>query len=508
MAYPQGYPQSHYQTRRQRYRLIGAYVGFIGVIIGVVMLLPLTALVAYPEEWRLAWGFLLPGSFLMGVGTLCWRVLSVRASGLLSLRDATVVVVLSWLLAIGFGTVPYLALSNLSVTQATFESTSGWTTTGLSVLAVGEAPHLILLFRSFTQLFGGAGFVIIAFSVLTSSTLTSSTLTSQLIPGLSAAEGRTEQLVPHVQRSAKWVCGLYFGVVVFGVIAFRWAGMDEFDAINHAFATLSTGGFSTRADSIGAWQSSKIEFVTIVLMLLGSLNYVTSYLALTGRFKAVWRNSELRLQMALVTMASLLLLFGMTLTQSPTCLHAIRTTIFATVTALSTTGFATVNYQSWNGFGQLITIVLMTIGGQSGSTAGGLKIYRIYVLLQSLLWEIKRWFLPKHSVTELSLWQGERHHFLSDSQRLQISLHMLLYILVLLMGTGVLTAYGHPIQESLFEYASALSTVGLSIGITQPTAPSGLLWAEIVGMLLGRLEITVVLIGFLQVVQDVRVLRH
>lgn len=497
---------SYSSSLSHRYRLIFAYTGLMGIIIGGVMLLPLLALVFYRAEWYLAWGFLLPGGLLIGSGWLLWQRLNpshVRPPQRLSIRDATVVVVLSWILAIGASTFPYLAFEGLNITQATFESTSGWTTTGLSVLEIEKSSHLVLLFRSLTQLFGGAGFAIIALSGL-------SALTGVTTPELSVAEGRTEQLVPQVQRSAKWVMSLYLGYVVVGIIALRLAGMSLFEAINHAACTLSTGGFSTRADSIAAWDSPQVEFVTIALMLLGSLNYVTGYLALNGRIRSVWRNSELRLQASIVGIAMLLLWLPCSAMLSSTKFKgfsAIRLSLFSTMTALSTTGFATIDYGLMSGFSLLVIIVLMIIGGQSGSTAGGLKLYRLGVLLQALVWEIKRCFLPKHAVTEWSLWQGERPHFLSDRDTFKASSYLVLYLLCLIIGTGILTAHGNALQDSLFEYTSALSTVGLSVGITQAAAPVDILWAEIVGMLLGRLEIMAALIGILQLGQDLRSFR-
>ncbi|MEO0759412.1 MAG: TrkH family potassium uptake protein [Cyanobacteria bacterium J06648_16] len=482
------------RTLRQRYRLIVGYTGLIGLIIGAVMLMPLLALLFYPNEGPLAWGFWLPGGILMGVGLVLWRSLPHPATGDLSLTDAAVIVLLAWLLAIAAGTVPFMAVGGLSLTQAVFESTSGWTTTGLSVVDVERASHVLLLFRSLAQLFGGAGFAIVALSAIA----------GPLATELPTAEGRTEQLVPNIQRSAKWVLRLYAAYVGIGFGLLRWAGMDTFDALNHAFAALSTGGFSTRYDSIASWQQPAVEWVTIGLMLLGSLNYVTSYLALTGQFRAVWRNSELRMQVYLVGIAVALLAVTRPAADWD---YSWRTASFAVVTSLSTTGFSTADYSSWQGLGQWLTVLLMMVGGHTGSTAGGLKLYRIYVLYQAILWEIKRQFLPAHAITEVSLWQGEVRRFLNDRQLLKICLYVILYLVVLAIGTGVLTAYGNALQSSLFEYVSALSTVGLSVGITRESAPLGVLWVEIVGMLLGRLEITVVLVGALRIARDASHLR-
>jgi trk system potassium uptake protein TrkH len=421
---------------------------------------------------------------------------SIDLKNAVNLQEGAVVVVLSWLLAIAFGTIPFLSVGGLNFTQAVFESTSGWTTTGLSVVDVTQASHLLLLFRSLTQLLGGAGFAIIALTAIGGFSGS----------GLTAAEGRSEQLVPNLRRSAKLVLSIYSGYVVIGIVALRGAGMDWLDAVNHAFAALSTGGFSTRADSIGYWNSLGVEIVTIVLMLCGTLNFFTSYLLLNGKFRVVVCNGEIRLQVLLIPLAVLLLLAGVTLKLYPTFKVAMRVAIFESITALSTTGYSTVDYSNWNGLGLLVLIVLMLIGGGSGSTAGGMKQYRIYVLYRALQWEIRRLLLPKNAVTEPSVWQGDRRRFLSDSQIRAIALFFWLYLLVYLVGSLILTAYGYSLEESLFEYASALSTVGLSVGITAADAPRGLLWAEILGMFLGRLEFLPVFVGISQIGRDLLVL--
>jgi trk system potassium uptake protein TrkH len=172
------------------------------------------------------------------------------------------------------------------------------------------------------------------------------------------------------------------------------------------------------------------------------------------------------------------------------------------MTALSTTGFATVSYDAWNGFGGWLLICLMIIGGGAGSTAGGLKLFRVAVLLRSLVWQCRRWSLPPAAVTTPSIWQGEQRRFLDATDMAPLGLFLALYLLVLGVGTAILTAYGYPLQDSLFEFVSSLSTVGLSAGITSPEAPAGVLWVEIVGMVLGRLEFFPVIVGVMRLCQD------
>ena len=155
--------------------------------------------------------------------------------------------------------------------------------------------------------------------------------------------------------------------------------------------------------------------------------------------------------------------------------------------------------------GWLVLIVLMLIGGGIGSTAGGIKQYRVYVLFKSVLWEIKRALLPRTAVFQDYIWQGERKDFITEERIRRIGTFVFLYLLTYVIGTGIIAAHGYGLKESLFEYASALGTVGLSIGITGARTPPTILWAEIVGMFLGRLEFFVVMISLVKVARDLKI---
>jgi len=285
-------------------------------------------------------------------------------------------------------------------------------------------------------------------------------------------------------------------------LALWLAGMGWFDAVNHSFAALSTGGFSTRTDSIGYWDSPAVEAVTIVMMILGTINFLTSYFLLRGKLKSVFRNGEIRLMGLVIPLCVLIVFFGVSVNLYETLGKAVRVSIFEIVSALSTTGFSTVGYSDWNSLGWTIMIILMLIGGGTGATAGGIKQFRIYALYRSLLWEVKRMMQPKSTVTEPSYWQGDRRSFFSDSQIRTTALFLFLYFLVFSAGVIITAAYGNSIADSLFEYASTLSTVGLSIGVTSADAPVGLIWAQILGMFLGRLEFFTVFIGIIRLFKD------
>lgn len=479
-------------TLQKRYRAILSYTGLILLLGGLLMLTPLLALAARPGEWVHSVGFVLPAVVLAGIGTGIWRAFRLKGPVVLTVQDGGVVVLLSWVVVCLFSAWPFMAVQRLGFTQAVFESVSGWTTTGLSVIDVATATHLILLWRSIMQLAGGAGLAIIMLAAIT----------GPVGPGLSAAEGRSEQLVPHVRESAELVMVIYSGYALLGILAYWLAGMAPFDAVNHAFTAISTGGFSTRPESIGHWDSAAIEAVTMLLMILGNLNFLTAYVLLHGKLQAVHRNGEVRLMGVLIPACAFVLFVFVCRGIYPALGRSARVAIFETVTALTTTGFSTTSYGNWGSLGFLVLIVLMLIGGGTCSTAGGIKQYRVYLLFKSVLWHLRRSLLPRTAVVQNRIWQGEQKDFVSDKRIGQVATFMFLYLATYFLGAGILAAHGYGLKESLFEFASALGTVGLSVGVTSPDAPGLVLWTETLGMFLGRLEFFVVMVTLGRIVRD------
>jgi trk system potassium uptake protein TrkH len=456
------------------------------------MVLPLLCLFFYPEEISQAWGLAVPAIGLVAFGAFLWLVFRNRNGQSLDIQQSAVIVVLSWFIVCLFSAWPFMALQNLSFTQAVFESVSGWTTTGLSVVDAEQSSNLILLWRSIMQLAGGAGLAIIMLA----------TIVGPVGPAVGIAEGRSQQLVPQVRQSARIVMKIYVAYAIVGIVAYYIAGVGLFDAVNHTFAAISTGGFSTKADSIGYWNSISVEAVTLPLMILGNLNFLTAYLLFHGKTKVASKNGEVRLMLLLIPVCAVALFFLVCTSLYPTFSKSVRVAVFETVSALTTTGFSTVSYGNWNSFGFLLMITLMLIGGGTCSTAGGIKQYRIYVLYKSLIWEVKRFFLPRTTVSENFIWQGEQKDFISDSRIKQIGIFIFLYLATYSVGSLIIASTGIGLKESLFEFASALGTVGLSVGVTGSHASPVILWTEIFGMLLGRLEFFVIITGLMKIFKD------
>jgi trk system potassium uptake protein TrkH len=468
---------------RERYARLLGHLGDALVLVAAVILAPAACLPWFPGEGRMAAVLAGTGLGTAAVGFALRRLRGANGSGALNFAEGAMLVTLSWLAAIAAGAVPFLSLDGVGLAGAVFESTSGWTTTGLSVLAVEEAPRLILLYRSMLQFAGGAGFAVV-FLGLGGPTGT----------GLGEAEGRGDLLVAHVRRSARLVVVLYAAYGVVGTAALRVAGMGWFDAFNHALPAVSTGGFSTRSASIGHFDSAAIEGVTVALMLLGTTNFVTAWTLLRGRAAAFARNGEIRLIALLLPLSAAVLLAGTTASLYPTLGKAARVAVFETVSALSTTGFSTVGYGDWNSLGWAVLVLLMIVGGGTGSTAGGLKQYRVYALWRGLVVEVRRLVDPG-AVAEPAVWVGDRRRFLTDADLRRLGVYAFLYLGTLGMGTAALAARGHSLRDAAFEFASALGTVGLTSGISCPTTEAPTLWILTGGMFLGRLEFLVVLLA-------------
>lgn len=479
----------------KRYRTLGGYIGILFCLIGLIILIPACLALIIPTEKRMVIGFLLPGFTLVLLGCVLRTFLRPEKDNVLSIAEGAVIVIVAWCVAIIAGAVPFL-WAGVNSTQSFFEATSGWTTTGLSVVDVSSISPMLHLFRSLMQLAGGAGLAILMLSFLGGPSGVA----------LTTAEGRTDQLVPQVRQSARLVLQLYSAYILFGVVALKVAGMDWLDAFNHTFCAVSTGGFSTKADSIGFWNNPEMEFVLIVLMLLGTTNFLTVYSLGHGKLRMVFRNGELRLMAILLPISAAILFWGVSFYGYGKIPDQLRAAVFQTVSALSTTGYATVSLNSLNSLGLMVIIILMLIGGGTGSTAGGIKQHRIYLLFIGLKKEFKETFFPPHIISEEVFWVGNQRRIITEKDSRKVGLYISLYLFSWLTGGLIISSFGHSVADSLFEFASALGTVGLSVGITSAAAPDGLLWIEITGMLLGRLEFFVIFLGIIKIGNDLAIL--
>jgi trk system potassium uptake protein TrkH len=466
----------HGERLAASYKALGRVLGFLLILLGGVHLVPLILLLPYPNESRVATSFLIPAGASLVTGLLLVALFRRSSPSILTLRYGVLVTFLAWTCACLLSSFPF-HLQGMSFRNALFESVSGWSTTGLTVVDVEEASHLLLFWRSFLQLLGGAGLILVMASALAGPWAT----------GLYQAEGHGDPLLPHMGRTARTIMGIYLGYTVLGIGAFVIAGMSFFEALNHGMTSLATGGFSTRSGSLGDFNSRAVEGVAVALMFLGQLNFMVHFLLLRGKWKSALRHGELRVFAASLLVGIPVIYFG---AAQPLWGDGLgfRRALFQGVSALTGTGFSIAPDHLWTSVGAAILTGFM----------------RVYLVFKSVVWQIRRFFLPRSAVFQHRIWRGEERVVLDDAHLRGVATYVVLYLLAWSGGSLVLMWHGFGMQESLFEFASALGGVGLSVGITGPGAPSGILWAEMVGMFLGRLEFFVVILGVGKIVLDLR----
>jgi len=462
------------------------------LLIGALVAVPLGVLPFYSQDRIYSLAFVIPalGSVLAGT-ILCILTKDVNKGGLSwrsSVQRSSLTVLFAWLWGILLGAIPFVFSGQLSFLQALFESVSGWTTTGLSVMDVSQTRPIFLFHRSWMQFCGGLGFV----------TMMIMLVQEKQSMNLYNAEGHTDKLMPNLRKTAQVIFMMYCSLLVLGVIAYRLVGMDLFDALLHTMCALSTGGFSTKLNSIGEYNSLSIELVTIVLMLIGTTNFAVLLLMSKQKWRRVIRISEIRFMFLLIavfvplTAISLRLRLNMSITES------FRHALFDIVSALSTTGYSTMGYATWPPFAVGNLILMMLIGGGVGSTAGGLKLSRVYLMLRLAKLNLKKRISPDRKVEAPSYIKAEGKTPIDMELASDTTGFVVWYLGLFILGTSLIMITANcTLQEAMFEFASALGTVGLSIGLTTPTTNAGTLIIEMVGMLLGRLEIFIVFLSII-----------
>lgn len=459
------------------------------ILIGMLVAGPLVVLPWYPEDASSAASFLLPAFGSIALGWALWQIPTnrpQRETRKTAMEHSALTVVFAWIWASIIGAAPFVLEGLLRPTQALFEAVSGWTTTGLSVLDVRALSHIFLFHRAFMQFCGGLGFVMVMIMLVS----------DKHSMNLFQAEGHPDKLSPNLRQTARLVFRMYVGFLIAGTALYAMAGMPVFDGITHAMCALSTGGFSTKLASIGEYNSLAIEWISIFLMIIGTINFAALLLIVQRKWKRAGAVSELRFMGLLLILFIPLCAIGLRQAPGMSAMESLRRASFDVVSALSTTGYSTMSYESWSGLSIGVLILMMLIGGGIGSTAGGLKQSRVYILMRLLGSHIRKKLSSARKVETLTFTRPGGKDII-DTELASDTMGYLLCYLVLFFAGSFAISYTERcvLSHAMFEFSSALGTVGLSIGITGPATANPTLIVEMIGMFLGRLEIFIVLTG-------------
>lgn len=455
-------------------------LGFLVAAIGLVQWVPVGAALWFGER-----SFPLVASSLASLVIGLSVALPARpVDASLRNRDGFLVVSFGWILASLFGALPYAISDVLGPVDSLFESVAGFTTTGSTVLRDIEAvPRSLLLWRAITQWLGGMGIIVFALAILPILGIGGMQLFKAEIPGPTA-----DKLRPRIVSTARRLLYIYVGFTVVEAVLLSFAGLSFYDAACHALTTVSTGGFSTRNASIGAFESVAVEWIVIVFMACGGINFALHYRLLRGDVRTVLRDTELRYFAGLIllsTAAITLLLHGAGLEAG----HELRTALFHALSIITTTGFGTSDFEAWPSLALVILVQLMILGGMAGSTSGGVKDVRVILSFRVLRNVLARGLHPRAMAIVKYGGQTVPLDVLAG-----VWAFLTVYGLIAIGATGVMAYAGYDLVTAFTSALTAIGNVGPGIGATGPSesfadVPAFAKLTLAFCMLAGRLEV-------------------
>lgn len=472
------------------FRLIFRVLGFLLLIEGIFMLLCIPVSLLYREHEILP--LLLSGGISIFAGGLMW-LLTIGAKKSLQTRDGFIIVTMGWLSFSLFGSLPFILSGTIpSYTDAIFETVSGFTTTGASILNdIESLPHAILFWRSITQWLGGMGIIVMSLAILPLLGIGGMQLFMAEVPGPTP-----DKLHPRIKETAKRLWGIYIIFTFTEMVLLLFGGMGLFDAICHSFTTMATGGYSTKQLSIAHWDSPYIHYVITLFMFLAGTNFTISYFALHLNFDKVFKNEEFRYYLGFLAGFTILVAIILSFSENYSWEESFRYAVFQVVSIVTTTGYVTADYLSWIPLLGVIMFMLMFFGGSAGSTGGGIKILRILLFLKNSAMELKRLIHP-NAVIPVRFNQNAVPPEILNNVFAFISF----YVLTIVVGVIIIASIGYDLGSSFGAVAASLGNIGPGIGAVGPVEnyshiPVFGKWFLSFLMLIGRLELFTVLILF------------
>lgn len=555
--------QQEEQNKVTGKKLLFGYFGIFLIVIGLLVLLPLTMLIFYHnpeteqvEKWT---AFFIPGTASLVIGGLLSLLIFKKKQGRLTAVEDLILLIGVWFLAIAISAIPYL-FYGYNIHQALFESTSGYTSAGLTVMdwtnseietirELGDGTtqpwsHMLFFHRALTELVGGIGLVLVV----------ASAISEQSGLNIYLLEGHNDRLLPNLAKSARLIFSIYIGIILFGTVLYIAVGVDPFDALTHSMTAVATGGFSTKANNVntlvyevslnGSWRGICTEVISEILMLLGGTNFYIHFALFRGKWKTL-RHYEFLVMIGVLVLIWPFMIAGMAQYYGNNFIAGLRYGTFEMISGLSTCGFQAVDsYQghaldSYQGFrpggmygfspidnaysflpnadalyqnGTFVAFptyllfllgLSMMIGMQAGSTTGAIKMNRIGMVFLDIYDRIIAAIGIPEAKRVLTVYKYGQKVRVDRKEISEAQTFIGMYVLIVLLGTTLMSAitYGYQIprgdgtgsyftwMDCFFEFTSCIGTVGLGCGITTFTTIPILLWIEMIGMMLGRLEI-------------------
>lgn len=472
------------------YRGVLFLLGRLQLALAVALALPAGAAV-YVGGGEAGAFFAAAGLAALG-GVLCSWLFRQRGEFAIGRREAFLLVSAAWILASCYGALPYVFVKGARfAVDALFESASGFTTTGASVLAdVEHEPVALLLWRSLTQWLGGMGIIVLGIAILPKLAVGGMQLLGAEAPGPT-----TEKLTPRIAQTAKALWGVYALLTLLEALALWALGMAPLEALDHSMTTMATGGFSTRNASIAAFHSPAIEVVITLFMVLAGANFALHFHLLRGKPSRLWRDAEFRLYVWILTAATALLTVDLMVQRfEGDLVTALRHGAFQATSIMTTTGYATADFDAWPSFSRALLLVLMFVGGCAGSTGGSVKVVRVMIIAKKLAVELRRLVQPR---AVLPVRVGRQA--IPEEVVTSVTTFFILFLTLVVAGGLILAMTGLNPVSAFSGAATCLGNIGPGFGVVGPTSTFASLTPAakltlVVLMIVGRLELYTVLV--------------
>ena len=472
------------------YKTVFFTLGILQIILGVSMSIPIIIQIIYSE---------LDSSFLgAGIITIIFGVLfflsNLGHDKKLNLQQAFLLTALSWLSIAVFGSLPFIFSSlQLNVTDAFFESMSGITTTGSTIITnLEESPKAILFWRAILQWLGGIGIIVMAITLMPIMNVGGMQLFKI------SSNDSSEKILPKSKEIALRLIVIYSILTLFCTITYKSFGMNFFDSITHSMTTIATGGFSNYNESIGYFNNAKIEIASIFFIILGSIPFISYIKFLNGDRKIFFSDVQIKAFIKIILISTLILFVYLIFQNKDLSEISLRSISFNVISILTGTGYVTKEFDNWGSFPLIFFLILMFIGGCAGSTACGVKIFRIQILYLFLVNQLKKIIYPRG----IFIVKYDNNN-VDDKFMASIISFIYLYIIIFFLITALLSISGLDFITAISGAATSISNVGPGLGpLIGPNGNFALLpdiakWILSLGMILGRLELFAILVLFL-----------
>ena len=470
------------------YKTVFFTLGILQIILGIFMMIPIIAQLVYSEIDSSFFG----ASIVTIIFGTLFFLSNLDHEKKLNLQQAFLLTALSWLSIAIFGSLPFIFSSiNFSITNAFFESMSGITTTGSTIISNLESmPKGILLWRALLQWLGGIGIIVMAITLMPIMNVGGMQLFKI------SNNDSSEKILPKSKEIALRLIYIYSGLTVLCALSYKFLGMNIFDSLTHSMTTIATGGFSNYNDSIGFFDNSSIEISAMIFIILGSLPFIAYIKFLSGNKKIFFSDIQIKTFMKIIVISIIILSLYLIINKS-TELN-LRAIIFNVISILTGTGYVNAQFDNWGGFPLILFLVLMFIGGCAGSTTCGIKIFRIQILYSFVSNQIKKIIYPK-GIFVMKYNQSP----VDDKFIASIISFIYMYLVIFFIIAALLSLTGLDFITSISGAATSISNVGPGLGSTIgpngnfSSLPDFSKWILTLGMILGRLELFAILVLFL-----------